>query len=115
MWMDFYNWNCDACEHEDGVLLHHHLGNIGLIAFFRDVLTPHVDRLEMIVKKIIYNGMHAGDWLSLEDVDQLRSELEVLAQINGQDSEEEKFLRDFEQQLRELAECSRQVGKPIVF
>src|SRR5947208_1538866 len=112
----FDTWNYrDACEHEDGILLHHRLGNIGLIGFFRQVLSPHVDRLPVIVKKIIYNGIHAGDSLSPEAVEQLVTEIETLAEIHDTDRKDEQFLRHFEQQLRELVECSRKVGKPIVF
>jgi hypothetical protein len=112
----FDSWNCrDACEHEDGVLLHHRLGNIALIGLFRKLLNAHVDRLPVIVKKIVYSGMHAGDSLSLEAVDQLGAELEELAQIHDKARQNEQFLRQFEQQLRELVECSRRVGKPIVF
>ena len=112
----FDAWNYrDACEHENGVLLHQRLGNISLIGLFRQLLNAHVDRLPVIVKKIIYSGSHAGDSLSLEIVEQLGAEIEALGQIHERDRKNEQFLRDFEQQLRELVECSRKVGKPIVF
>ena len=105
----------DACEHEGGFLLHHRLGNIALIGFFRQLLDGQVDRLPVIVTKIIHSGSHAGDSLSLEAVEQLEAELEALAQIHDNDRTNEQFLRHFEQQLRELIQCSRKVGKPIVF
>jgi hypothetical protein len=109
-------WNSrDACEHENGVLLHHRLGNIALIGLFRYLLNAQVDRLPVIVKKIIYSGSHCGDSLSLEMVEQLRAEVEALAQVHDKDRKNEQFLRNFEQQLRELVEFSRTVGKPIVF
>ena len=112
----FDAWNSrDACAHEDGVLLHHRLGNITLIGLFRRLLSGQADRLPVIVTKIIYSGTHAGDSLSLEAVEQLGTEVEALAQIHDKDRENDRFLRDFEQQLRELVDCSREVGKPIVF
>jgi hypothetical protein len=111
----FDAWNHSACEHEDGVLLHHRIGNIALIGLFRQLLNPHVDRLPVIVRKIIYSGSHAGDSLSLETVAQLGAEVEALAQVHDKDRKNEQFLRDFEQQLRELVEYSGKVGKPIVF
>lgn len=113
--MEFDAWNHDACEHERGMLVHHRLGNISLIGLFRTLLNEHADRLPVIVKKIIYNGSHAGDALSLEDIGQLSGELDTLTYIHAKDPTREQFLRQFERQLRELAECSRRVGKPIVF
>jgi hypothetical protein len=113
--MAFDAWNSTACEHEDGLLLHHRLGNIALIALLRMLLNPHADRLPVIVKKIIYSGTHAGDFLSLEAVEQLALEIEFLAGVHDEDRRNEKFIRHFERQLRELVDCSRKVGKPIVF
>jgi hypothetical protein len=112
----FDTWNYrGACEHEDGVLLHHYLGNIALIALLRELLNGHVDRLPVIVKKVIYSGTHAGDSLSLETVGHLGAELEALARIHDKDPTNESFLRNFERQLRELVECARTIAKPIVF
>jgi hypothetical protein len=112
----FDAWNHrDACEHEDGVLLHHRLGNSALINFFRAVLTEHAARLPVVVRKIVYSGIHAGDILSTEAVEQLAGELAVLSQVHVKDRKDEQFLRHFEHQLRELVECSRRVQKPVVF
>lgn len=109
-------WNDrDACEHEDGRLVHHYLGNISLIGLFRELLAPYSDRLPVIVTKVIYSGVHSGDLLSLEDVERLGGEVELLARVQDTNRRNEQFLRRFEGQLRELVECSRRVGKPIVF
>jgi hypothetical protein len=112
----FDAWNGrDACVHEDGVLLHHWLGNIALVGLFRQLLNGYADRLPMIVHKVIYSGIHAGDWLSPDAVEQLAAELDLLAQIHDEDEGNEQFLRHFERQLRELVVSSRTVRKPIVF
>jgi hypothetical protein len=112
----FDTWNSeDACAHEDGVLLHHRLGNMGLIGLFRQQLNGYADRLPVIVHKIIYSGIHAGDWLSPDAVEQLAAELDFLAQVHDKDRKNEQFLRHFEYQLRELVASSRTVRKPIVF
>lgn len=113
--MAFIAWDLEACEHEQGILLHHRLGNIAMIGLLRQVLKPHADRLPVIVNKIIYNGVHAGDFLTLDFVEQLGTEVEFLGQIHNKNSDDEKLLRHFELQLRELVECARKVGKPIVF
>lgn len=112
----FDTWNYrDACEHENGVLLHHRLGNVALIGLFRQLLNAYGDRLPVIVKKIIYSGTHAGDSLSLDVVKELAAEMDLLSQIHDNDRQNEQFLRHFEQQLRDLVECSRKVEKPIAF
>jgi len=112
----FDAWNFrDACEHEDGVLLHHRLGNIGLIALFRQLLNSRVDQLPVIVNKIIYSGIHSNDSLTLDAVERLAVELDPLAQVHDADRETEALLRDFEHKLRNLVECARRVQKPIVF
>ncbi len=112
----FDRWrNSHACEHQDGWLLHHRLGNIALIGLFRQLLNPHADRLPVVVHKIIYSGTHCGDRLDTADVEKLSMELTALATIHAPRRKDEAFLRDFEQQLRELVAASRSVGKPIVF
>jgi hypothetical protein len=35
----FNQWNITACEHEDGVLLHHYLGNIARVGLLREELS----------------------------------------------------------------------------
>jgi len=112
----FDSWDLRvACEHECGVLLHHHLGNIALIALFRKILQPHADRLPVLTTKVIYSGTHCGDFLATTQVEELAVEVEILSRVLCAEPRDEQFLRDFEQQLRSLIECSRRVHKPIAF
>lgn len=111
----FDAWNRHACEHRDGRVIHHRLGNIATIGRIRHLLSPNAGRLPVITAKVIYSGFHAGDSLELEDVERLRGEIAVLSEIHHPKRRNEQFLRQFERQLRELAECSLLVRKPIVF
>jgi hypothetical protein len=111
----FDSWDREACEHESGQLLHHYVGNISLIGLFRQLLLPMVDRIPIITTKVIYSGTHCGDRLALDEVTRLAEEINVLSQVHGENLRDEQFLRHFEQQLRELVECSLRVRKPIVF
>jgi hypothetical protein len=112
----FDNWDyAEACEHQGGILLHHRLGNISLIALFRQLLEPRADRVPVLWSKVIYSGTHCGDQLDRTDVDRLVGEIDVLAQVHDPGPENEKFLRAFEQQLRELTHCAMVLNKPIVF
>jgi hypothetical protein len=108
-------WNRDACEHENGVALHHRLGNAALIGLFRRLLSPRAGHLSIITSKVTYSGSHCGDCLCLADVQRLGDEVAVLAELHDADHSNEEFLRQFEQQLRELVECSLRLRKPIVF
>ena len=111
----FDAWNRWACEHEDGVVLHHRIGNIALVGLLRGLLRPVADRLPVVTGRIIHNGIHAGDSLSAADVERLGGEMAVLAEIHDPRPENEHFLRLFERQLRELVGCSLRLRKPIVF
>jgi hypothetical protein len=114
MAFDRWNWK-DACEHEDGVLLGRRLGNIALIGFFRDILTKQPKNFPIMLGKVIYNGCHCGDFIGVDEVRALEAELTLLSRVHGANSDDEQFLRDFEKSMRELAECSVSVGKPLVF
>ena len=74
MAFDAWDWRT-ACDHEDGVLLHHYLGNIALVGLFREILNPLADRLPVIVHQVIYSGTHCGDHLPLDAVEQLAPEV----------------------------------------
>lgn len=113
--IEFDAWNFAACKHEWGRLLDHRIGNISLIGLFREMLAPVANRLPVICTKVIYSGSHGGDMLSLEDVARLRDEVKLLVELHVPNARNEAFLRGFETQLRELADCSLRVLKPIVF
>ncbi|HTL29605.1 MAG TPA: hypothetical protein VL282_10295 [Tepidisphaeraceae bacterium] len=81
--IEFDTWRYqEACEHPYGQLLHHRLGNIALIALFREILNPLAEQLPVIVNKVIYSGTHCGDYLNAADVEQLNAELGVLAGVH---------------------------------
>jgi hypothetical protein len=111
----FDAWNVDACEHAGGMLLHERLGNTALVAFFRDALASHSDRLPVLTAKVIYSGTHAGDHLDQDEVRCLGEEVDVLATVRGSTSEDEQILREFERQLRRLVAAALGVRKPITF
>jgi hypothetical protein len=73
----FDQWNITACEHEDGVLLHHYLGNITRVGLVREALSRHPQLFPIILGKVIHNGIHAGDMLTVEQVESMRPEVET--------------------------------------
>ena len=111
----FDQWNVTACEHEHGVLLHHYLGNMARVGLVRGALSGHADSFPIILGRIVYNGIHAGDLLSVEQVELLRPELAALARVRPSDEQQARCIRDFQEQLKELVAASLQLRKPISF
>ncbi len=104
-----------ACEHEDGVLLHHRIGNIALVSLLWNELSRETEKFPIIMQKILYSGTHAGDYLSLDVVENLETELDYLGKLVCSTERSQKFVDEFRQQLIELVKTALEVGKPISF
>jgi hypothetical protein len=114
--MEFDQWSeHQACEHRGGILLHHRIGNIAAVGVIRGHLWQRASTFPLIIDKVIYSGMHTGDYLVLDDVRQLQSEVDALCDEHSDDEHLEAILRVFEHQMRELCDCALRVGKPIAF
>lgn len=113
---EFDHWNMHhMCEHFNGVLLHHWIGNMAGVGGLQHELNREAEKFPIILEKIIYSGTHCGDWLPLETVNQLKPELEALANFQCADPKMIPFVQRFHQQMVELLEASLSVGKPICF
>jgi hypothetical protein len=112
----FDRWNqTDACEHEDGIFTHHRIGNIAGVSTLRSALEKSGLPFPIMLKSVIYSGTHSGDWLTVEQAWLLKREVDQIALVNLADGDEEKYLRDFEINMRNLVECSIRLNKPIAF
>jgi hypothetical protein len=69
----------------------------------------------IILSKVIYDGSHCGEFLSVEQVWAVEREIQSLSGFHCIDPNEEKMIRSFEAQMRDLIAASLAVGKPIVF
>lgn len=104
-----------ACKHENGVLLHHHLGNTATVGELRGELERSPESFPVILTKVIYNGVHAGDFLDASQIARLKTEIPALRELRGNTTEMEQLLRHFESQIVELVECAQRNSKPISF
>ena len=111
---DEWVWG-SACEHEDRRLLHHRIGNIALVAALRQELNRHADQFPLLLSKVLYSGTHCGDFLRVAQVKQLRPEIERLNSVSSGDAKMNSYLKDFANQMAELADASIKIGKPISF
>jgi hypothetical protein len=112
----FDRWQqSEACEHESGYLVSHWIGNIALVAAYRSELERWAQRFPIILSRVIYDGVHCGDFIRAAEVPQLVPEVEALAGVRCAAPEMERYIRAFRKQMQELVVAALQVGKPIVF
>lgn len=112
----FFDWLASACEHGPlGELVAHRLGNIALVAFLRGLLEQSPQRFPTLLSKIVNNGVHGGDTLSLTDIEGLAPEMLAVHSVHCTDASEEELLRNFEMQMMDLIQAAKSVRKPIVF
>ena len=104
-----------ACEHENGVLLHHWIGNIDLVGLLREELEHEALRFHILLERVLFSGTHTGDYLSLEQVSGLQGELSEMNQFVCSDEKNRHYLERFRLQMAELSEAALSVGKPISF
>jgi hypothetical protein len=105
-----------GCKHgPDAELVSVRLGNVALIGFIHEALSQTPERFEFLLTRVVYNGIHSGDFIAPNETDALALELERLSAVQVPDEDGERFLRGFQDQLQKLVEASRHVQKPIVF
>jgi len=129
----------NACEHRGGTVLHHRLGNIALIALLRSEISREPARFQILLQKVLYNGIHAGDYLPLELFPALEKEVAQLAHFRCHrsrmtmliqqrwpgfgtrryfllpSSKADHFLQGFRIQMEQLLETGLRFQKPIAF
>lgn len=113
---EFDQWTYNrACGHENGVLIHHRIGNITRVANLRENLSDQAEKFPIILKNILYSGTHCGDFLSLDEVKSLEKEIEYLKDLVFSDETDRDRVDYFRQQLEELTKSALEMGKPISF
>ena len=112
----FFDWLQVACEHGPfGMLVSHRLGNVALIAFLRGLLSKTPERFPVSLTKVVYDGTHAGDFLSLKQVEALVPEMNSIRDLHCAEPDQDRWLRQFESQMEGLIQASRRLLKPIAF
>jgi hypothetical protein len=104
-----------ACEHPNGVLLHHHIGNLAQVGLIRSELERDGVKFPILVSKVLYSGTHAGDHLTLQDIATLAVELNRLSSFICSAEPKQEYVDWFRQQMVELVDAATRVRKPISF
>lgn len=106
----------NPCLHTRFRLVEYWLGNVAAIGLIRhrieelseSTATPY----RILRSKVVYSGSHSGDFLTTNEVVQLRDELCSLQEvISLKDAQLNESLR----KLQDLVNKSMSIGKPIAF
>lgn len=110
LWSEHDKWYRDSCPHSD-YLVEKHLGNIALVAYIRGFLEDNSpNSFSLLLERVVYNGIHSGDWVAASDVVQLLTETRRLQGLTS-----DPVILQFTNDVIELAEASIATGNPIVF
>jgi hypothetical protein len=116
MLLAFDEWtNHRACDHPDGILLQHQIGNAAQVGLFRSELERHASTFPILLTKVLYSGTHGGDYLTLDETAALKVELDRLASFVCLTQSDQGYVDWFRQQMMELVEAATRVRKPISF
>ena len=109
-WSAHDEWYRNSCPHS-GYLIEKRLGNIALVAHVRGFLRDKSPNdFPLLLERVVYNGVHSGDWIAARDVPQLMSETRKLQGLAS-----DPLILEFTNDVMELADASIATGNPIVF
>jgi hypothetical protein len=91
------------------------MGNLAQIELLRGELEREVAAFPVLLGKVVYSGTHAGDYLCLEDLPGVRTELEELERFVCSSESNQEYVDRFRGQMIELVEAAQHVAKPISF
>jgi hypothetical protein len=114
-WEAHDEWVQTSCEHQ-GFLVSEFLGNITRVKNVRDFLKglqgEPGPKFPVLLKRVVYDGTHTGDWLPFKQTPALMKEVDlVLASRDILTSGEKEFFES----MKRLCEASIATGNPIGF
>jgi hypothetical protein len=105
----------NACEHPGGILLHHRIGNLAQVTLLRGELSRDATAFSVLLDKVLYSGMHAGNYLLPNELGDVAFVLEGLDRLVCSTPTNQEYVDFFRMQMGELLEAASLVGKPISF
>lgn len=114
-WEAHDQWVQEACEHE-GILASEFLGNITRIQnvreFLRGLQGNPGPKFPILLKKVVYDGTHTGDWVPAKQTPALLKEVNLVLQSSDILTQGE---REFFEAMKRLCEASVATGNPVGF
>lgn len=110
----FDQWlHARACQHQDGVLVRHHIGNVALAGVLRKELEVAVNSYPILLERVLYSGAHTGDHLASAEVEKLHAEINNLSTLRQAGNQ--SLIATFRCRMQELVAAALSIGKPISF
>lgn len=114
-WLVHNRWFNDPCQH-NGYIAQERLGNGAAIAHVRELL-PSVEgepspRFPIMSGKVVYSGIHTGDYVPSNESAELLKEVDEASQFHGT---WDVFDSEFSASMKRLCEASIETRNPIVF
>lgn len=114
-WEAHEQWVQQSCEHE-GFLASEFLGNITrakkVREFLRGLQGDPGPKFPTLLKKVVYDGTHTGDWIPAKQTPALLKEVDLVLASRDILTPGEK---EFFEAMKRLCEASLATGNPIVF
>ena len=114
-WEAHDTWVQNACEHQ-GFIASEFLGNINRIRNVREFLKglqgDPGPKFPILLKKVVYDGTHTGDFLPAKQTDALVKEVDLVLGSKDILTEGE---REFFESMKRLCEASLATENPIGF
>jgi hypothetical protein len=114
-WAAHDRWVQESCEHQ-GFLVSEFLGNITRVKNVRDFLKglqgEPGPKFSVLLKKVVYDGTHTGDWLPIKQTPALLKEVDLVLGSKDILTPGEK---EFFESMKRLCEASVATGNPIGF
>ncbi len=114
-WEAHDTWVQNACDHQ-GFLASEFLGNINRVRNVREFLKglqgDPGPKFPLLLKKVVYDGTHTGDFLPAQQTGALMKEVDLVLGSKDILTEGE---REFFESMKRLCEASLTTGNPIGF
>ena len=114
-WEALDRWVQESCEHE-GYLVFEFLGNITRVQnvreFLRGLQGNPGPKFPILLKKVVYDGTHTGDWIPVKQSPALLREVNLVLQSSDILTPGEK---EFFDAMKRLCDASIATGNPIAF
>jgi len=108
-------WLQESCEHE-GYLISEFLGNItrarNVREFLRGLQGTPGPKFPILLKQVVYDGTHTGDFVPTKQTAALMKEVELVLASRDILTQGE---REFFEAMKRLCEASLATGNPILF
>jgi hypothetical protein len=87
------------------------LGNITAISILREEVSQLIGPDSFVERKVLYSGTHCGDFIPLDELDKLATDLHRIHETGRSSALMQEFLTAMEHLIR----AAKEEGNPIVF